>query len=348
MINYVTGNILHDQSDAIVNTVNTVGVMGKGLALQFKKAFPENFIAYKKACDNNELSTGKVLSVSLNSINPPYCIINFPTKSHWKASSRLEYIEQGLDDLLHETDRLELKSVAIPALGSGLGGLPWNDVRDLIEEKLSSKPDIEWRIYPPQSAPDAKAMTDRTSRPRMTPGRAAVLGMIERYKSTGFDYRLSLLEVQKLVYFLVEAGEQLNQVVFKKYHYGPYADVLRHVLNRMEGHFITGFGDGESKPETPIDLKPDAVQEALSYLEQHPDTKQNFERVARLIEGFESQKGMELLSTVHWVATKESEAPLTDDEVVRKVHSWSPRKAQMKPAHILAAWERLKKQQWIS
>ena len=347
MINYVTGNILHDQSDAIINTVNTVGVMGRGLALQFKKAFPENFAAYKKACDNNELITGKVLSVSLNSMSPPYYIINFPTKSHWKGKSRLEYIEQGLDDLLLETDRLALTSVAVPALGSGLGGLPWNEVRTLIEEKLASRPDIEWRVYPPQPAPDAKTMTDRTSRPGMTPGRAAVLGAIERYKSTGFDYRLSLLEVQKLVYFLVEAGEPLNKVIFSKHHYGPYADVLRHVLNRMEGHFIIGFGDGKNKPETPISLKPDAAQEALDYLEQHPETKKRFERVSRLIEGFESQNGMELLSTVHWVATKESDSPLTDDEVVRKVHSWNPRKAQMKPAHILAAWERLKAQHWV-
>lgn len=348
MINYVTGNILHDQSDAIINTVNTVGVMGKGLALQFKKAFPHNFTVYKKACDNKELTTGKVLPVSLNSMNAPYYIINFPTKSHWKDSSKLEYIEQGLDDLLKQADRLQFKSVAIPALGSGLGGLPWNEVSKVIEQKLATRTDIEWRVYPPQSAPDAKAMVDKTARPKMTPGRAAVLGVIERYKSTGFDYRLSLLEIQKLVYFLVESGEPLNKVVFSKHHYGPYADVLRHVLNRMEGHFITGFGDGKNKPETPIELKPDAAEEALNYLEQHADTKQRFERVSKLIEGFESQNGMELLSTVHWVATKESNGSLTPEDVISKVHSWSPRKAQMKPAHILAAWERLKDQHWIA
>lgn len=348
MIKYVTGNILHDQADAIINTVNTVGVMGKGLALQFKKAFPDNFKIYKQACDNKALSTGKVLSVPLHSISAPFYIINFPTKAHWKGKSKLEYLEQGLEDLLQETERLELKSVAIPALGSGLGGLPWEQVNKLIEQKLSNAPYVEWRVYPPQPRPEAKAMVNKTTRPKMTQGRAAVLGLIDRYISTGFGYRLSLLEVQKLVYFLVVAGEPLNKVEFKKHHYGPYADVLRHVLNRMEGHFITGFGDGNNSPETPIELKPDAAQEALIYLEQHTDTKQRFERVSKLIEGFESQNGMELLSTVHWVVTHESDNPLAATDLVNKVHAWSPRKAQMKPAHILAAWNRLQEQQWVS
>ncbi len=172
--------------------------------------------------------------------------------------------------------------------------------------------------------------------------------MIDRYVSTGFGYRLSLLEVQKLVYFLTAAGEPLNKVVFKKHHYGPYADVLRHVLDKMEGHFITGYADGLNKPETPIELKDAAAHEALVYLEQHPETKQRFEQVAKLIEGFESQNGMELLSTVHWVITQESEnKDITSDELIDCVHSWNPRKAQMKPSHILAAWERLRDEQWL-
>mgnify|MGYP003635456788 FL=1 len=121
MITYQTGNILHDQADAIINTVNTVGIMGKGLALQFKKAFPDNFKIYKKACDDKKLVTGEVLTVELNSINAPFYIINFPTKAHWKGSSKLEYIERGLNSLKAEVKRLGLKSVALPALGSGLG-----------------------------------------------------------------------------------------------------------------------------------------------------------------------------------------------------------------------------------
>ncbi|OOF11729.1 Appr-1-p processing protein [Salinivibrio sp. PR5] len=348
MITYQTGNILHDQADAIINTVNTVGVMGKGLALQFKKAFPENFKVYKKACDDKSLVTGQVLPVSLNSISAPFYVINFPTKVHWKSNSKPEYIEQGLESLKSETRRLGLKSVAIPALGSGLGGLPWQQVEQLIHKHLADMPDVEWRVYPPQAAPKADAMLNRTKRPAMTAGRAAVLGLIEAYVSTGFGYRLSLLEVQKLVYFLTATGEPLNKVVFKKHHYGPYADVLRHVLDKMEGHFISGYADGFNKPDTPIELKGDAAAEALKYLEKHADTKKRFKQVARLIEGFESQNGMELLSTVHWVATQEcGDKPLSSDDVINGVHRWNARKANMKPAHILAAWNRLKEQGWL-
>lgn len=348
MITYQQGNILHDQSDAIINTVNTVGVMGKGLALQFKKVFPDNFLVYKKACDDKSMVTGKVLSVALNSMSPPFYIINFPTKAHWKGKSTLEYIEQGLESLKVEVKRLGLKSVAIPALGSGLGGLPWQEVEQLIQHSLAELPDVKWQLYPPQQAPIANAMPNNTQRPKMTIGRAAVIGLIDRYVSTGFEYRLSLLEVQKLVYFLTAIGEPLNKVVFQKHHFGPYADVLRHVLDKMEGHFISGYADGLNKPETPIELKDEAAKEALTYLDAHQETKQRFDKVTQLIEGFESQKGMELLSTVHWIITQESDNEvLTSERVIEKVHSWNHRKAQMKPAHILAAWNRLKEQNWL-
>jgi O-acetyl-ADP-ribose deacetylase (regulator of RNase III) len=348
MITYQKGNILHDQSDAIINTVNTVGVMGKGLALQFKKAFPDNFKEYKKACDDKYMVTGQVLSVPLNSMSPPFYIINFPTKAHWKGKSTLEYIEQGLNSLKSEVKRLNLKSIAIPALGSGLGGLPWQDVEHLIQQSLADLPDVNWQLYPPQEAPKAEVMLNNTKRPKMTIGRAAVIGLIDRYVSTGFDYRLSLLEVQKLVYFLTAVGEPLNKVVFQKHHFGPYADVLRHVLDKMEGHFISGYADGLNKPETPIELKDDATKEALNYLEEHQETKQRFDKVAQLIEGFESQNGMELLSTVHWVVTQESESELlTIERLIEKVHGWNQRKSLMKPAHILAAWNRLKEQNWL-
>ncbi|GAB1038105.1 macro domain-containing protein [Shewanella algae] len=350
MISYVTGNILHDHADAIINTVNTVGVMGKGLALQFKKAFPDNYKSYKAACDNNELLVGTLLITPTQSMSPPHYIINFPTKAHWKGNSKIEYIQSGLEALKKEVQRLELSSVAIPALGSGLGGLPWELVEQEIKSSLSDMPQVEWRVYPPQSAPAAKQMVNRTSKPRMTIGRAAVLGLIHEYLTSGLHYSLSLLEVQKLVYFLTVSGEKLkNQVHFQKHHYGPYADVLRHVLEKMEGHFIDGYGDGANKPDISIELRKNAAEHAKTFLEAHPETKQRFDEVTKLVDGFESPYGMELLSTVHWVVTQElnSEAPELH-EVINKVHSWNERKAEMKATHIQAAFERLKNQNWLS
>lgn len=349
MILYAKGNILHDQSDAIVNTVNTVGVMGKGLALQFKKAFPDNFKAYKNACDKKELVTGQMLTTPTLSMNPPYYIINFPTKAHWKGNSKIEYIQEGLKALKKEVQRLELTSVAIPALGSGLGGLQWSEVEQEIKSELADMPEIEWRIYAPQDAPKAESMVNKTNRPRMTIGRAAVIGLINEYLTSGLDYKLSVLEVQKLVYFLTAAGEHLNKVQFQKHLYGPYADVLRHVLERMEGHFIYGYADGVIKPETALQLKEGAISDAQSFLETHPDTKKHFDEVTKLVSGFESPYGMELLSTVHWVATQEcSNEEISPETIIEKVHAWSERKARMKPAHIKAALQRLQEERWLN
>lgn len=348
MISYLEGNILHEQSDAIVNTVNTVGVMGKGLALQFKKAFPHNFNVYKAACDEKSLDTGSMLSVSLESMNPPYYIINFPTKAHWKGKSKIEYIDSGLDSLISEAKRLELKSVSIPALGSGLGGLDWEQVNTLIQQKLSQVPEIEWRVFAPQAAPKAKEMTNNTSKPNMTLGRAVVLSLIDRYLNKGLAYELSLLEVQKLMYFLTATGAHLNKFKFTKHHYGPYADVLRFVLDRMEGHYISGYADGQNKPETPIELRAEAANSANSFLAENEESWKKFEQVSDLVEGYESPYGMELLSTVHWVATQEiPEQKNNIDAIINAVHSWSDRKKQMKAAHIKSALETLNTKGWL-
>ena len=348
MISYLEGNILHEQSDAIVNTVNTVGVMGKGLALQFKKAFPHNFNVYKAACDEKSLDTSSMLSVSLESMNPPYYIINFPTKAHWKGKSKIEYIDSGLDSLISEAKRLELKSVSIPALGSGLGGLDWEQVNTLIQQKLSQVPEIEWRVFAPQAAPKAKEMTNNTSKPNMTLGRAVVLSLIDRYLNKGLAYELSLLEVQKLMYFLTATGAHLNKFKFTKHHYGPYADVLRFVLDRMEGHYISGYADGQNKPETPIELRAEAASSANSFLAENEESWKKFEQVSDLVEGYESPYGMELLSTVHWVATQEiPEQKNNIDAIINAVHSWSDRKKQMKAAHIKSALQTLNTKGWL-
>lgn len=350
MIELKKGNLLATDAEALINTVNTVGVMGKGIALQFKKAFPENYEIYKKACDKEGVMPGHMFIVDLKSLTNPHYIINFPTKRHWKGKSKLEDIRNGLISLVEDVKRLGIKSIAVPPLGCGLGGLPWKQVYSLMKEAFEKAPEVEWLIFEPSGAPEAKDMMNKTSRPKMTKGRAAVLGLIDRYLVPGFDYPVSLLEIQKLVYFLTESGEHLNKVIFEKAAYGPYADVLRHVLERIDGHFISGYGDGKNKPDVPIDLLPEAAKEAEEYIKSHPDTQNRFDRVVKLIEGFETPYGMELLSSVHWVATRENTAAKEDYNIaLNEIRKWNTRKANiMQPAHIKAAWVRLKEQDWFA
>lgn len=338
-----TGNLLTADVDALVNTVNTQGVMGKGLALQFKKAFPEAFQSYERACKAGEVVPGKMHVV--RRLTAPRFIINFPTKKHWRNPSKLEYIRDGLRDLVDQVRSLEIRSIAIPPLGCGHGGLASSDVRPLIEQAFDQIPDVQVVIFEPKGVPAADAIIDRRKRPPMTAGRAAVLALMGKYLETGYDYRLSLVEVQKLAYFLQEAGEPLR-LQFKAHHYGPYADNLRKALRNMEGHYTRGVGDGQNSPETPLQVLPGAVEAAQDFLGKQPQSVERLERVAKLIEGFETPFGMELLGTVHWVMTQ---ADGDDDieQVTAKVQSWSARKrSQMKDGHIRAAWSRLRDLGW--
>jgi O-acetyl-ADP-ribose deacetylase (regulator of RNase III) len=336
------GNLLTAQVDALVNTVNTVGVMGKGLALQFKNAFPENYAAYERACKAGEVTVGRMYVV--RRLASPKFIINFPTKKHWKQPSRLEYIRDGLRDLADQIKRLGIESIAVPPLGCGNGGLDWAVVRPLIIETLADLPNGRVLLFEPTGGPAAETMPDRREKPMMTPGRAAVLALIGRYLETGYDYRLSLVEVQKLAYFLQEAGETLR-LQYQPHYYGPYADNLRKALRTMEGQYTRGIGDGSNSPETELAILPGALDEAKAFLTNQPETRERLDRVARLIDGFESPFGMELLGTVHWVAKHGKSAEL--EEVVAGVHAWSQRKrSQMKDGHIRAAWNRLREQGW--
>ncbi|MDP1826592.1 MAG: macro domain-containing protein [Archangium sp.] len=337
-----TGNLLAADVDALVNTVNSEGVMGKGIALQFKKAFPENFSSYERACKAGEVVPGRVHIV--RRLASPRFIINFPTKKHWRNPSKLEYIRDGLADLILRVRELGIESIAIPPLGCGNGGLDWRDVKREILAAFADLPDVRVVLFEPADAPAAAEVIDRRATPPMTAGRAAVLALMGRYVETDYAYRLSLVEVQKLAYFLQEAGETLR-LEYRAHHYGPYADNLRKALRNMEGHYTQGVGDGKNAPETPIDLLPNAVGSARSFLADRPETLQRLDRVAKLIDGFETPFGMELLATVHWVMKHEAAAQLED--VVVRVHAWSDRKrSAMKPGHILAAWSRLREQGW--
>lgn len=349
MIERTRGNLLEADVEALVNTVNTVGVMGKGIALQFKKAFPGNFKVYKKACDGNELEPGKMLVVETGEIpGRAKYIINFPTKRHWRGKSKMEDIESGLRALVEEVRNLQIKSIAVPPLGCGNGGLRWSEVLPRIEAAFEPLTEVRVLVFEPAGSPPPKEMINRTKRPEMTPGRAAVLCLMNRYSVPGYPYRLAMLEIQKLSYFMQAAGQDLR-LNFQKHHYGPYAHNLQKVLERIDGHFIQGYGDGGSAPETPIALLADAADEAETFLHENEDAQKRFDKVSALIEGFETPYGMELLSTVHWVATVE--CPKARDEIddaIREVHAWNPRKRQlMQPAHIKAAWNHLRQKNWL-
>jgi O-acetyl-ADP-ribose deacetylase (regulator of RNase III) len=346
MIERGRGNLLQAHVEALVNTVNTEGVMGKGIALQFKKAFPANYEAYRRECQLGRAQVGKVFATELGTAVPRY-IVNFPTKQAWRNPSKLEYIENGLVDLVDQVKTRGIRSIAVPPLGCGLGGLAWSDVRPLIEAAFAPLPDVRVLLFEPKGAPESAAMPNRTKRPNMTPGRALLLALMNRYVATGYDYRLSLLEIQKLAYFLQEAGEALR-LKYVPHVYGPYADNLRHVLNHIEGHFTVGFGDGRSAPETPIRLLPEAPEKAEEFLAQNREAQARLDRVAALIEGFETPFGMELLATVHWVMKHDESKGSDLEAVIAAVHRWNSRKeAMMKPTQIRIARDRLQEQGWV-
>ncbi|MBI4230344.1 MAG: macro domain-containing protein, partial [Planctomycetes bacterium] len=196
MIERVTGNLLEADAEALVNTVNCVGVMGKGIALQFRQAFPDNAKAYRRACKEGKVQPGSMLVYDAGPLVSPRYIINFPTKRHWKGKSRIEDVRDGLRDLVRTIRRLKVRSIAIPPLGCGNGGLAWEDVRPLIEKALTQVPGVRTRLYEPAGAPARAEMPVRTKRPAMTAGRAALLGIFRRYLIPG--YQLTMLEVQKL------------------------------------------------------------------------------------------------------------------------------------------------------
>lgn len=338
------GDLLRQEDvDAIVNTVNCVGVMGKGIALQFKNKWPVNFSQYAAACKAKQVRPGKMFIHDSGGLVKPNYIINFPTKDHWRGSSKIEFIRDGLTDLVAQVQRLGINSIAIPPLGCGNGGLDWDVVKPMIESAFSSIPEVEVRLFEPGETPSAKTMEVRTQRPRMTPGRAAILKAIETYNA--LSYGLSKIEVQKLAYFLHEAGQPLK-LDFEKHHYGPYSEKLRHALTRMEGHLIIGLGDGVCNAE--IEPLPGALQEADRFVAQegHEELLDRVKYVSDLIDGFQSPYGMELLATVHWVATREGAE--SAEEALRLIQQWSERKRTlMQPSHVNAAWTRLTEKGWL-
>lgn len=340
MLQFLKGNLLDSNAEALVNTVNTVGVMGKGVALQFKNNFPENFKLYQKACKTNEVKTGKMFITETGYLTNPKYIINFPTKKDWRGNSKIEFIAEGLDDLVKVIVEKNITSIILPPLGCGNGGLDWNDVKPLVEEKLmplQSKVTIE--IIEPGH--HSYARTTKAEAPPLTKPRAIVLALADAYRVLGFD--ISHLELQKLAYFMQEMGQSDLKLNYTKGAYGPYATNLKHLLVYLEGFYIKGqirFQD--MKPADPLQLSEDKITEVRNYLNVSLSYEENerLKNVETLINGFESPYGLELLATVLWAKNNTGSSEL--NPVVEYIHNWSDRKRQlMQPLQIEIALQRV-------
>jgi len=305
MIRFTTGNLLKAPAEALVNTVNEVGVMGKGIALMFRDAFPANTEAYERAVKSGDVRVGRMFVTENRALVGPKWIINFPTKRHWRNPSKLEWVRDGLKDLVSVIRRLGIRSVAVPPLGCGNGGLDWAVVRREIEGALAGLDDIEVLVYEPtgtyQNAPK------RAGLETLTPARALVAEMVRRYSVLGLE--CTNLEVQKLAWFLHRSITALGlpdplKLEFSANKYGPYADQLRHLLNALDGSYL--HCEKRLSDAGPFDLIwfEDAKRQAVSaYLAENPGAvyEPAVERAAEIIDGFESPLGMEALATVDWL-----------------------------------------------
>jgi len=305
MTRFTQGNLLEAPVEALVNTVNTVGVMGKGIALMFKEAFPANFRAYEDACKHHKVKIGHMFVTETGALTGPRWIINFPTKKHWRQPSKLEWISEGLGDFKRVIRQRNIKSVALPPLGSGNGGLDWSDVRERVEYALADLHDVEVIVYEPTAK--YQNVAKRTGVEKLTPARALVAEMIRRYWVLGIE--CTLLEVQKLGWFLERTIHTLGvddplNLQFVADKYGPYSERLRHLLNNLDGTYLhCDKRLSDAGPSDTISFNEDRRRYVDVYLQQEDcrNLRTVLDLTAQRIDGFESPLGMELLATVDWL-----------------------------------------------
>ena len=308
MIKFLQGNLLDAPTQALVNTVNTVGVMGKGIALMFKEAFPGNFRAYEEAARRKDVQIGRMFVTENQMLDGPQWLVNFPTKKHWRHPSKLEWVREGLVDLRRVIEEKKIRSIALPPLGCGNGGLDWSDVRPEIERSLG---DLDLDVWVFEPTPQYQNVAKRSGVMKLTPARAVVAEMVRRYWVLGIE--CTCLEVQKICWFLERAAYELNlpdplDLKFAADKYGPYSDRLRHLLNGLDGSYLhcdkrlsdagptdTIWFDEDRRPYVELFLKQENARSLRRILD----------RTAQRIDGFESPLGMELLSTVDWLIERE-------------------------------------------
>jgi len=326
MITFTQGNLLEADVEAVVNTVNTVGIMGKGIALMFKEHFPRNFEAYARACDAGEVRIGKMFVTESKELFGPRWIINFPTKTHWRVRTKIEWVEEGLEDLVHVIRDKGIRSVAIPPLGCGNGGLDWDDVRPLIVSEFEKLDGVDAIIYEPTAK--YQNIAKRNGVEKLTPARALVAEMVRRYCLLGID--CSILEVQKLAWF-IERGVKRLQVEdplkfrFQANKYGPYSHNLTKLLDSLDGSYLRC--DKRLADADPLDLIwfNEAKYDFLKAYLNSGEGKQFagvLEWASSIIDGFESPLGMELLATIDWMVQNDG-IDSSVEGVMSGLQSWA-------------------------
>lgn len=320
MIIYKKGNILESEAIALVNTVNTQGVMGKGIALQFKNAFPSNYKVYQDICRNGNFQIGDLLIVEENGlISGKKAIINFPTKTSWRKPSEYSYIEKGLEKLVQVIEEKKFKSIAIPPLGSGNGGLNWEIVKKMIEDKMSHLL-IDVFIYEPNSQIKEKLKEERV---QLTDARAMLLFML--YKLVANGEFVSEFSSEKICYFLQRFGAKEHfKLEYKPNFYGPYSGKVKYVINYLNGSYIMGYSSMDKKPFETLDLVSDGFEKVESYILSKPELVQIVNKTESFLDGFYSEFALELLSTVDYICLNKETFDL---EIIKsELESWSERK----------------------
>nr|WP_236590078.1 macro domain-containing protein [Sphingobacterium multivorum] len=339
MIKFLKGDLLKAQAQALVNTVNTVGVMGKGIALQFKEAFPYNNKIYIQACKNKELEPGKLLMVKDNNLlYGEKLIINFPTKKHWRHPSKYEYIASGLISLRKLIINEKIKSIAIPPLGAGNGGLEWEKVKPMITDALGDLP-IEIQIFEPNAhIKELLQKQDQKRQVNLSPARASLLYGLFAFESFG-EYS-SLFSANKIAYFLQRLGQDLK-LNFTRNHYGPYAIGVEKVLYHLNGVFLKGLEQGQARPFEPLKLNYEKWEMVERYVSEMDEIERDrLKSLLQFLKNFTSELSLEVLATVDFVLNQNPD--YTIDEVVKSIGQWNTRKAQIfKIESITRAYQHL-------
>lgn len=324
---YITGNMLEADTEALVNTVNTVGVMGKGIALQFKELFPMNFKIYAAACKKGEMQVGKMLVVKENTLNGEKLIINFPTKTEWFKKSQYSYIEDGLKDLAKVIEEYKITSIAIPPLGCGNGGLKWEKVKPMMDKYLGQLSNVAIQIYEPNDAVKEILQKEEVKKEvGLTAARAMLLYALFKYERLGEV--ATIFSANKLAYFLQKSGEPMR-LQFVPYKYGPYAQAIEKVLYALNGKYLTGMEQMKARAFEPLQLNYQKYEEVEKYVNTNlnSDQKQRLESIFNIIDGFETTLSLEILSSAHFLLSDNPK--LTEDQLFEKIQDWNERKKNL-------------------